>query len=318
VCLIGLLLRWSAPAAAQRDPLAQMHAALDAGQADQALAALRSMPQAGENTAETQNLACRVRYTLQQWNEAAVHCEKAVRLDAQSSSNHLWLGRVLGEKAGRASFLSAYSLGKRVRAEFEQAARLNPHNADALSDLGDFYQEAPGVVGGGIDKAEQVAQQLDRVDTARAHRLRARIAESRKDYTTAEREFKAAVAASPHPALHWTTLASFFRRQKRWQDLDWAVHNSYTAASHDKHAAVALYDGAGVLTEANRDPDLAAKMLEAYLASNAMTEEGPAFEAHLRLAQLKIKLGDRAGAERERAAALALAHDYKPAQEAKF
>lgn len=303
---------------AQHDVLAQIHAALDAGEADRALSALRSMPQAGATSADAQNLACRVHYTLQQWDAAADTCERAVHLDGQNSTNHMWLGRALGEKAGRASFLSAYSLGKRVRAEFELAVRLNPRNAEALTDLGEFYKEAPGVVGGGTDKAEQIAQQLDHVDPARAHQLRARIAEAHKDYGTAEREYKAAIAASPHPALHWTTLASFFRRRQRWQDLDWAIHNSYAAARSDRHATVALYDGAGVLTEANRDPDLAAKMLETYLASDSKTEEGPAFEAHLRLARLKKKLGDRAGAEHERMAALALAHDYKPAQEAKF
>jgi hypothetical protein len=59
-------------------------------------------------------------------------------------------------------------------------------------------------------------------------------------------------------------------------------------------------------------------MLETYLGADSRTEEGPAFEAHLRLARLKSYLGDTAAAQRERSAALALAHDYKPALEAKF
>ncbi|WP_420236392.1 tetratricopeptide repeat protein [Telmatobacter bradus] len=303
---------------AQHDALAQLHAALDAGEADHALAVLRALPQSGENNAEAQNLACRVHYSLQQWDAAENSCEKAIRLDRNNANNHLWLGRALGEKAGHASFLSAYSLGKRARSEFEQAVHLNPHNVDALTDLGEFYEEAPSVVGGGYDKAEQIAQQLDHLDPAHAHQLRARIAEAQKDYGTAEREYKAAIAVSAHPALHWTTLASFFRRRKRWQDLDWAIHNTCNAAKSDKHATVALYDGAGVLTEANRNTDLAVRMLETYLTSDSKTEEGPAFEAHLRLAKLKKSMGDRAGAENERSAALALAHDYKPAQEAKF
>jgi hypothetical protein len=76
---------------------------------------------------------------------------------------------------------------------------------------------------------------------------------------------------------------------------------------------VALYDGAGVLTESNRNPELAAMMLENYLAGSSKTEEAPAFEARVRLARLRKQLGDAAGAERERSAALQLAHDYKPA-----
>ncbi len=123
----------------------------------------------------------------------------------------MWLGRALGEKANKASFLSAFSLGKRVRKEFEEAVRLSPRNAEALADLGEFYHSAPGVVGGGADKAEGVAAQLDKADPVRAHELRGRMAEDRKDYGAAEREFKQAVATSPRPAFQWTTLAAFYR-----------------------------------------------------------------------------------------------------------
>ena len=302
-------------AASTTQPLAQASQALQDGETDKALALLHSLPQGGTGLAEAQNLACRVHYELRQWEAAVQECEQAVRLDGQNSSYHLWLGRALGEKADRASFLNAFSLAKRVRMEFETAVRLNPRSADAMTDLGEFYEQAPGVVGGGTSKAEAVAAQLDKVDVAQAHQLRASLAEQRKDYGTAEREFKQAIAAAAHPAPHWTTLASFYRRRARWPEMEWAIHNCVGAVERDKHASAALYDGAGVLTESNRDPALAATMLEGYLASTSKTEEAPAFEAHLRLARLKKQLGDAAGAQREQAAALQLAHDYKPAQE---
>ena len=59
-------------------------------------------------------------------------------------------------------------------------------------------------------------------------------------------------------------------------------------------------------------------MLEDYLASTSKSEEAPAFEAHVRLARLKKQLGDMKAAQRERAAALQLAHDYKPALDLKL
>jgi tetratricopeptide (TPR) repeat protein len=303
------------PVQAPKVTLAQARAALQAGEADKALALLGSYPQDGAEQAEARNLECRVRFTLQQWDAAIKACRQAVLLEGQNSNYHMWLGRALGEKAGRASFLSAYSLSKQVRMEFEEAAQLDPRNAAALWDLGEFYTEAPGIVGGGLDKAERVAEELDRVDAARAHVLRGRIAEARKDYGTAEREFKEAVGVSEHPALQWTTLASFYRRRGRWTALDWAIQNCISAAARDKQAGVALYDGAGVLSEANRNPALAAKMLEDYLAGSSQSEEAPAFEAHLRLARLKQKLGDNAGGAREQAAALALAREYRPGQD---
>jgi tetratricopeptide (TPR) repeat protein len=296
-------------------PLAEVNAALQAGEADKALSLLQSLPQ--PDTAEAHNFECRVRYTLEQWEAAVTACEQAVHMDGQNSDFHLWLGRALGEKADRANFLSAYSLAKRVRSEFETSVKLNPRNADALADLGDFYFEAPGAVGGGVDKAQTLTAQLEKVDPARAHALRGRIADGQKDPVAAEREYKQAIAASPHPALQWVTLASFYRTHQRWPEMESAIQHAVTTAERDSHAAVAFYDGASVLSRANRDLPLAAKMLESYLASPAKTEEAPAFVAYNRLAKLKEKLGDSAAAQQDRTQALALAHDYKPSQEAK-
>jgi tetratricopeptide (TPR) repeat protein len=303
-------------------PLAQANAALQAGEADKALALLASLPSllvslpdSSASAAEAANLECRVRLMLEQWNAAAALCQQAVRLDGQNAAYHLWLARALGEKADRASFLTAYALAKRVRAEFEESVRLDPRSADALFDLGEFYRQAPGIVGGGIEKAQGMAEQLDKVDPARAHQLRGRIAEEQKDYDTAEREFKQAITAGAHPAAQWISLANFYRHRKRWAEMESAVHSGAAAAERDKRAGLALYDGATLLTETNRDPALAAKMLDDYLAGPAKTEEAPAFVAHIRLARLKEQLGDATTANREQAAALALAHEYRPAQD---
>jgi Flp pilus assembly protein TadD len=297
--------------------LTEANAALQAGEADKALALLTPLPATGQGAAEAHNLECRVRFTLQQWNAAAKECEMAVQLDGSNSNYHMWLGRVLGQKADCASFLTAYSLGKRVHSEFEAAVRLDPRNAEALTDLGYFYRAAPGIVGGGTEKAENVAAQLDRIDPARADQLRGEIAEAHKDYSTAEREFRQAIAVSAHPARQWTVLAIFYRSRGRWTEMEAAVHNAANAAAHDKQAGVALYDGAGVLIETGRDPAFAAKMLEDYLAGSSKTEEAPAFIAHIRLGRLKQQLGDAAGTKSEFAAAAALAHEYNPAQDSK-
>jgi tetratricopeptide (TPR) repeat protein len=295
-----------------REPLVQANAALQAGEADRALLLLN-----GNATAQADNLRCRVYYTLQQWNSAVGECERAVRLDGQNSVYHMWLGRALGEKASRASFLNAYGLGKRVRTEFEEAARRDPRNAEALADLGEFYYSAPSVVGGGMDKAEGMAAQLEKMDEVRAYQLRGRIAEERKDYGTAERELKRALAANPHPAFGWMELAGFYRRHENWAEMESAIRSGENAAERDKHAGVAFYNGAAVLIRCKQDPVLAVKMLEEYVASASKTEEAPAFEAYVRLARLKDQLGDSAAASRERAAALTLAHGYRPAQDGK-
>jgi tetratricopeptide (TPR) repeat protein len=315
--LLGAFMALSVSAQTTQGGLAQVNSALQAGEADKALALLQSLPEPAAGSAEAHNLRCRVFFTLEQFESANRECEQAVNLDRQNSTYHLWYGRTLGEMADKASFVSAYSLAKRARAEFEQAVQLDPHNAEALADLGEFYSEAPGVVGGGADKAANVANQLDRVDAARAHELRAAIAHGNRDSISAEKELRQAIGASQHPAFQWMRLASFYRRAKRLPEMENAVQTGMAAAAHDPHAGVALYNGASVLIKANRNPALAIKLLESYLSAPNATEEAPAFAAHVWLARLKAQVGDTTGAHQERVAALALANGYKPAQELK-
>lgn len=301
-------------ASAAPDPLAEAHAALQLGEADKALSLLNSLP----SSAAVHDLRCRVLFTTEHWDAAESECAQAVRIEGGNSNYHLWHGRTLGERASRASFMSAFSLAKRTVAELEAAARLDPRNAEALADLGEFYSSAPGVVGGGESKALVVARQLDQVDEARAHELRGRIAESDKDYGTAEREYKQAIAVSKHQAFQWMTLGSFYRRRSRGTEIEAAVESGVKAAQKDRTAGVALFNGSSVLMESHRNAALAAKMLGEYLSDYTKTEEAPAFAAHTRLARVLAELGDRTGAQEQRAAALALAHDYKPALELKF
>jgi len=297
---------------ASTSPIAAANAALQAGEADKTLSLLASLPPRDASLTH-----CRVDLMLESWDEAASQCEQAVRLDPQSSAAHLWLGRALGERASRASFLNAYSLAKRVRQEFEEAVRLDPTSLDALMDLGEFYYDAPGVVGGGIAKAQSVALQVDKLDSVRALELSGHIDQQRKDYAAAEAKFKQAVSASRHPAYQWLTLAGLYRTRERWAEMIASVHSVFTVGQHDPKTAPALYDAAAILIKTHREPEFAVKLLNAYLASPAKSEQAPAFVAHLRLARLLSELGDSTGAARERATSLALAHGYKPAQERK-
>jgi len=314
-CLVAATLSHAQISAAT---LSQANADLQNGEADKALALLTPLPSTGSGAAEAQNLLCRVRFTLEQWSQAAAECQQAANLDPQNSDYFMWLGRTLGRQAGQASFFSAYGLAKRSLAAMQTAVKLDPKNAPALSDLGDYYARAPGIAGGGADKAQAIASQLDKIDPARAQQLRGDIAMAKKDYVTAENAYRQAIVVSPAPADLWTVLADFYRDRQRWSDLDTAIQNCIAAAAKKKNSGVALYDGAGVLIAAKRNPSLAAQMLENYLSGSSKSEEAPAFIAHFLLGRLKQQLGDAAGAKSEFAAASAMAREYTPPQESEY
>lgn len=284
------------------------HRDLELGRADSALQALNAALAGDPNDAEAHNLRCRVYYQEEAWDRAIPDCEAAVRLSPNDSTFHLWLGRAYGQKAAHASIVSGYPLARKVHTEFEQAVQLDPNNADALADLGEFNVMAPIVVGGGLSHADAVARQLANVDPAAALTLRARIAEERKDYAVAEARFRDAIQKSSYPANAWMDLAAFYRRRGRLEEMTAAVHSG---AAVDRSHGPALVDGAANLAVAGREPQTAIEWLQQYLDSNAQSEQTPAFMVRAQLAELLRKQGDAAGAQQQLALVRSLASGYR-------
>lgn len=284
---------------------------LQQGRADDAMQLLQAATAAGSHDAEAHQLLCRLNLQLEGWNDAVAACGKAVALDGGSSNNHLWFGRALGEKADRSSFVRAYGLGKRVKTEFETAVSLDPRNAEALSDLGEYYTDAPAIVGGGKDKAAAVADKLDALDRARAEELRGQIAVSNKDNAAAEEHYRNAIASAQHPASYWMVLGSYYQRHQDNERMRQAIHSGLAA---DGAHGTPLVDAAQLLTRAGDGSQIPVTLLRQYVALPNKSEEEPAFRVHLLLAALLNKQGDTAGAEREIQAASAIASIYHPSK----
>src|ERR1700722_3501476 len=290
-----------------------VHTDLTLGKADDAISLLNSSLASNPEDAEAHNLLCRVYYQEERWDDAIHQCEIAVQLKPMDGSYHLWLGRAYGEKADSIHSIKAYGLAKKVHDEFERAVQLDGENVDALSDLGEFYTAAPGIVGGGKKKAQNVAQTLERYAPAQAHQLKGRLSEKDKNYTLAESEFKQAVEASNQSADAWMVLASFFSRRHQTEPMLAALHAGIDA---DAKAAgphgPALVKGAGLLTRNNLDLPLAMQLLRQYLASPNKSADSPAFQVSANLGRLLEQQGDHEGARQQVQAAAALAHAYHP------
>jgi tetratricopeptide (TPR) repeat protein len=283
------------------------------GKADDAIARLNSSLSVNPGDDEAHNLLCRVYYQERRWDDAIRECETAVHLAPMSSDYHLWLGRAYGEKADSIHSIKAFGLAKKVGSEFERAVQLDNGNVDALSDLGEFYTAAPGIVGGGKKKAQNLVPLLEQQEPAQAHELRGRLAEKDKNYPDAETEFKAAVEASRQTADAWMTLASFYARRQQWDQMLQALHAGIDAdAKAAKPHGPALVDGAAILSHNQREPELAIQLLQQYLASDNKSADSPAFEVHTQLSRLLDQQGDHAGAQEQVEAANALAHEYRP------
>jgi tetratricopeptide (TPR) repeat protein len=304
--LFLLLAAWPAVAAESAQDM------LAAGRVDQAIATLNTRLSSAPSDAESANLLCRSYYAMEDWERAESACRKAVSLDSNNGRYHLWLGRVYGEKADRAGFLGAASLVGKVRDEFQRAVQLDPQEVDTRLDLAEFYISAPGIVGGGTDKAEAQARIIGAKNPGREHWVYARIAEKKNKTETAEREYHQYIELSHNDAEAWLNLALFLRRQKRLDEMEQALIKAGQSSMPKRDV---LFESAQMLYRAERNYPLAIELLQRYLSTGPV-EAAPAFKAHYLLGMLLEKQGDKAGASEQYRASLAMARNFGLAQQA--
>src|SRR5580700_3939061 len=283
------------------------------GRVDDAIVSLQHRISGAPKDAESYNLLCRAYFALADWDRGIPACEKAVSLDPANSQYHLWLGRVYGEKADHSHFVTAAGFAKKVHAEFETAVRLNPSSAEARTDLAEFYLEAPGIMGGGRDKAEAQAQKIAALDPIRAGWVKARLAEKSNNLVVAENDYRAAIVASHGAALAWRNLASFYRQTGRLDEMEEAIRQT-SAAPMDQPEV--LMECANMLIRSKRDLPQATQLLRRYLSSSLTVEAAPAFKAHYLLGTALEQQGNKPAAAQEYRASLALAKSFTLAQTA--
>jgi tetratricopeptide (TPR) repeat protein len=172
----------------------QAYEVSDYGKAAQLLQkAAAKNPQNGE----IQLLLAKTYYETQQHDAAIASAEKAVALEPQNSVFHEWLGRTYGEKAEHAGMFSGMSLAKKTRKEFDTAVRLDERNFSARQALIEFDCSAPGIVGGGEDKARPHIAKLAEMDVAEGHYAAGNCRRQKKDFAEADAEFTKALDSHP-------------------------------------------------------------------------------------------------------------------------
>jgi tetratricopeptide (TPR) repeat protein len=164
---------------------------LDAQKAFDALAT------ADAGNADIQFYLGRIALQRDDHEKAVAYLEKAVALSPSDARYHLRLGDAYGRSAQKAGMFSKMGLAGKCRASYEKAVELDPKNIDARFSLLGFYQQAPGIVGGGMDKALAQAQEIKRLDPARGRMALAGVYVVDKKYTEAFAEFDEVLKEKP-------------------------------------------------------------------------------------------------------------------------
>jgi Flp pilus assembly protein TadD len=207
----------------------------------------------------------------------ATEClEKAVALNPNDSNAYHWLGRAWGRRAETSSWFTAIQYARKTRDAFEKAVDLNPANAEAVNDLFEYYLEAPGFLGGGLDKASKLIERIRALDPVEYHYAQARLAEKRKEYAQAEEQLRRAVELAPRQAGRIVDLAKFLAKQGRFQESDAVFEQARTLAPESPKV---LFEEAQTYVKSRRNLALAQELLKRYLEAPLSPGDPPRSEA---------------------------------------
>src|SRR5277367_3636739 len=215
-------------------------------------------------------------FMLGDYKKATEFFEKALALAPNNSDCELWLGRAWGRRAETGGWLMAGVHASKVRQHFEKAVALDPHNREAKNDLFSFYLNAPGFLGGGIEKAEAIALSIAKERPPESEFEQAQIAERRKDYASAEAHLRRAMELAPNEAGRIVDLARYVAKRGRLAESDALFEK---ARKLEPSKPTVAFAEARVDIENHRNLEQARGLLEGYLHASLTPDDPPRQEA---------------------------------------
>jgi tetratricopeptide (TPR) repeat protein len=281
------------------------------GEFRQAVDILQQFAKTSPKDAETRFWLAKSLMKTREWGAAIREMEEAVELQPTNPRYHLWLGRACGERASRAFFTSALSLARRVVKEFEIARDLAPKDPGIRFDLLEFYLQAPGIIGGGKDKALAEAQFITQINPERGFTARATIFRKDKKWDKAKYELTRATEEYPKNADAYKDLADFLLDRQDYEGALYYGEKSLALDSKSKRAQLII---AVAKTRRGKDLDQAAATLR-ELSTGPLRDEDPSYEETIYwLGENYLARGDKNKARDAFKSALAFNPEYARAK----
>jgi Flp pilus assembly protein TadD len=215
-------------------------------------------------------------FMLGDYKRATEFFEKALAISPANSEYELWLGRAWGRRAETSGWLTAGMHASKARQCFERAVALDPRNREAKNDLFAFYLNAPGFLGGGLEKATAAAQSIANERPPEYEFEEAQIADRKKDYAAAEAHLRRAMQLAPNEPGRILDVARYVAKRGRLAESDGLFEQARKLAPSQPRVAFAE---ARADIENRRNLEQARRLLEEYLHASLTPDDPPRQEA---------------------------------------
>lgn len=117
-----------------------------------------------ENNAKANFYMGRTYFGLKDYSEASDYIEEAIEIEEHNAEYHFWLAQAYAADAQTSSFISAAFIAPKIKDEFARTIEIDPNHLGGHIGLANFHLNAPGIVGGDIDKVLNVGKKLIELD----------------------------------------------------------------------------------------------------------------------------------------------------------
>jgi tetratricopeptide (TPR) repeat protein len=285
-----------------------------AGDYSKAIEILNREAASSPRDAAMQHLLARCYFENEQFDRAITAAEASTSIEPKNSSYHELLGRAYGEKADRCGWFCGLKFAKKARAEFQTAVQLDETNFSAMQALIEFDCSAPGIAGGGEDKARPEIEKLGALDAAEGRYAAGNCRRQKKDFDAADAEFRKALALHPKSADLIYDIGDHYMKRSQPDRLQIVVEEGERVAPSDPRGD---FFRAVIFTLEKKNHGDAAKLFRDYLANAPKRNNYPSKAmAHYWLGRIQESQNDAASAKKEYQEALNLEPKNRFASEA--
>ena len=246
--------------------------------------ALRLLDDLEPVTAATLVLMGKAHYGKGDFEAAYKALERSVEMEPGNADYWHWLGKAYGRRAETSSFIRAPGFAKKCRIAFEKAVDLDGTDTKAASDLFSYYLNAPGFLGGGVEKAAVFAERIGKLDQAAYQHAQSELARKRGDFSAAERHLREAMRLEPDKVGPVLDLARFLSERQRYEESDRLFLQAELTGSSEPEV---VYARASALLEAKRDLPEARRLFRRYLTMALTPDDPPRRDAEKLLREAK-------------------------------
>lgn len=306
----------TAPAKAQSAALAAGIAAYETNNNEEARQHFQAIEAQDPDYGAAQQYLGRLSMRAQAWKEAVKHMERAVDAQPQDADYHYWLGRAYIEQVQRASMLRRMGIAKKLRKSLERAVELDPDHLAARDALANFFFNAPGIVGGGKDKAYAQVDEIAARDAREGLLLRARFLGEEKKAGEAITALEAYLAEHPGDPRIYYELGLIYQQEERYEQALTTFQRS-DMEDDSRYGRFNLYQIGRTYVFSGSDPAAGIAAFEAYIERYAGDEgDGLVESAYWRKGMLHEQQNDREAARAAYEQALARNPEHEQAREA--